>query len=95
MILSSLSRHIDDMPSDGYKINYKPITLVRFRGKNIEFYEEGKSKAIAIYERKGYETREDMINNSIDALRLGKVAKPRRKRGNSNKNSQVQQPEAK
>jgi len=97
MILSSLSRHIVDMPRDGYKINYKPITLVRFRAKNIEFYEEGNSKAIAIYERNGYETREDMIRNSVDALRLGKVVKtrqnkPRRKKKSSDNNSQVQQP---
>ena len=101
MILSSLSKHIEDMPSDGYKgISYKPITLVRFRAKNIEFHVEDSSKAIAIYTRRDYENREEMIKNSIEAIRqgLGKEIKPRKraqpkKKANSSSNSsQVQQP---
>jgi len=100
MILLSLSRHIENMPSDGYtKIRYKPITLVRFRAESIEFYEEGRSKAVAIYKRDGYETREDMIRKSIDVLRLGKMTKPRQRNPgkrvkSSSDSSQVQQPQA-
>jgi hypothetical protein len=104
MILSSLSNHIENMPSNGYEsISYKPVTLVRFREKNIEFHVEDSSKAIAVYERRGYENREEMIENSIEAIRQGlgkeikprKRSQPRRKVNSSGNSSQVQQPQTK
>ena len=101
MILISLSRYIEDMPSDGYKaISYKPITLVRFRVKSIEFHVEGKKRAIAIYKRNGYESREKMIENSLKEIgqsfggkpKTRKSTQPRRKSESSDSSLQVQQP---
>jgi hypothetical protein len=101
MILISLSRYIEDMPSDGYKvISYKPITLVRFRAKSIEFHVEGKKRAIAIYKRNGYESREKMIENSLKEIgqsfggkpKTRKSTQPRRKSESGDSSLQVQQP---
>jgi len=79
MILSSLSKYIKNMSQDDIKkINYQPITLVRFRPDRIEFYKGiekkrgGKVKLVpekaGIYRRKGYESRWRMILRSVRVL---------------------------
>jgi len=97
MILLSLSRHIEGMTDDGHeKIVYAPITLVRFRAERIEFHKgvevgEGSntkfiSRHAGTYKKIGYETREEMIRNSIANYKVSEMS------WITSGESQVQQP---
>ena len=81
MILSSMSRHIEKMNlEDVDKISYEPITLVRFRPRQIEYHRKVKRKtetgqeiteiqAAGVYNvpEGSYEDRESMVKNALGA----------------------------
>jgi hypothetical protein len=100
MILLSLSRHIEGMPSGSHeKIVYAPITLVRFRAERVEFHKgvevgEGSntrlvSQPAGTYTRKGYEDRTEMIEKALNEYEVSEMA------WISDNASQVQQPKTK